>query len=320
MNVRIGVLNNLRAGNRDARMAPIFEVLRARPDVVHVETENARVLGDALAELERHEIDVLVVNGGDGTLQYTLTELLRDPRRERLPALAPLRGGRTNMTSTDLGADRRAARGLARLIEDAEAGHLSDRVVERPVLRIRSSCREADEYGMFFGAGLIRRGIEVVHRVFPEGSSQGIFGAGLVTAALVGKMLFKPTRGILTPDKCSVRVDRREVVDAELYLLLASSLDRLFLHMNPFWGSGPGGLRLTAVASRAERLARAAPGVLSGRPPSWVRAAPGYTSERAEQVGIRMSCGFTVDGELFDPEPEERVELSADRRVVFLRA
>jgi hypothetical protein len=51
-----------------------------------------------------------------------------------------------------------------------------------------------------------------------------------------------------------------------------------------------------------------------------VRAAPGYTSERAEQVGIRMSCGFTVDGELFDPEPEERVELSADRRVVFLRA
>jgi hypothetical protein len=33
-----------------------------------------------------------------------------------------------------------------------------------------------------------------------------------------------------------------------------------------------------------------------------------------------MSCGFTVDGELFDPEPEERIEIRADRRVTFLRA
>jgi len=320
MTLRIGVLNNLRAGSREARMAPIFEVLRHHPDVVHVETESARVLSDALAELDRYEIDLLVTNGGDGTLQYALTELLRNPRRETLPAIAPLRGGRTNMTSTDFGAERRAARGLAGLIADAKAGHLSERIVQRPVLRVRSSRRDGDQYGMFFGAGLIHRGIGVVHRVFPEGSSQGLFGAGLVTGALVAKMLFKPTRGILTPDKCSVRVDGREMVDAELYLLIASSLDRLFLRMNPFWGSGPGGVRLTAVESRAERLARAAPGILGGRPPSWVRAAPGYTSERAERVDIRMSCGFTVDGELFDPEPEERVELTADRRIVFLRA
>jgi hypothetical protein len=320
MSMRIGVLNNLRAGNRQNRMSQIFEVLRRRSDVVHVETDSARVLSEALAELERHEIDVLVTNGGDGTLQFALTELLSDPRRERLPAIAPLRGGRTNMTSSDLGADRNAARGLARLLEAADANRLGSLAVERPVLRVHSTRRASDQYGMFFGAGLIHRAIGVVHRVFPPGRSQGLFGASLVTAALVSKMLFKPTQGILTPDKCSVRIGGRESADAELYLLISTTLERLFLRMNPFWGTGPGGVRLTAVASHAQRLARAAPGVLAGRPPSWVAGAPGYTSERTERAEIRMNCGFTVDGELFDPEPEERIELSADRRIVFLRA
>lgn len=317
--LKIGVLNNLRAGSRGGRMSRVFDVLRRRPDVVHVETENARVLSGALAELERQEVDVLVTNGGDGTLQYVLTHLLADPRRVHVPAIAPLRGGRTNMTSTDLGADRDPARGLERLLAAADAGRLGALAVSRPVLRVRSSCR-ADQYGMFFGAGLIHRGIGVVHRVFPPGRSQGLFGAGLVTAALVSKMLFKPTQGILTPDKCSIRIDGRETADAEFYLLLATSLDRLFLQMNPFWGAGPGGVRITAVSSQAQRLARAAVGILRGRPPSWVRSAPGFTSERAETAEIRMSCGFTVDGELFDPEPEERLELRADRRVTFLCA
>jgi hypothetical protein len=317
---KIGVLNNLRAGSREDRMSRVFEVLRRRPDVVHVETESARVLSDALAELERQEIDVLVTNGGDGTLQYALTHLLADPRRVHVPAIAPMRGGRTNMTSIDLGADRNPARGLEQLLAAADAGRLGALAVSRPVLRVRSSCRRTDQYGMFFGAGLIHRAIGVVHRVFPPGRSQGLLGAGVVTAALVSKMLFKPTQGILTPDKFSVRIDGRAIADAELYLLIASSLDRLFLRMNPFWGAGPGGVRLTAVSSQAERLSRAAVGILRGKPPSWVRSAPGFASERAETAEIRMSCGFTVDGELFDPEPEERIEIRADRRVTFLRA
>lgn len=320
MRLRIGVLNNLRAGRRGSAAAGVREVLGRRPDVVHVETESAREIGEALAELERHEIDVLVANGGDGTVQFALTELLGDPQRERLPALAPLCGGRTNMTSTDLGADRNPARGLSRLLDSADAGRLDQLAVARPVLRVRSTRRRGEQYGMFFGAGLIHRAIGVVHRVFPPGRSQGVFGASLVTGALVAKMLFRPTEGILAPDKFEVRADGRELADAELYLLIASTLDRLFLRMNPFWGPGDGGVRLTALASRAERMARAAPGILSGHPRSWVTRERGYASARVERAEIRMSCGFTVDGELFDPEPEEEIELRADRRIAFVRA
>jgi hypothetical protein len=224
------------------------------------------------------------------------------------------------MTSTDLGADRDAARGLAGLLEAARCGSLERLAVARPVLRVRSPRRGADQYGMFFGAGLIYRAIGVVHRAFPPGRGQGVFAAGLLTAALVAKVLFRPASGILTPDKCQVRVDGRDLADAELYLLISSTLERLFLRLNPFWGGGAGDVRLTAIASRAQWMALAAPGVLSGRPPRWLAPGLGYASARLSRAELRIGCGFTIDGELFAPEPEEEIEICADHRITFLRA
>jgi hypothetical protein len=316
--LRIGLLNNLRAGRRP-HAARLAELLRARPDVISIETGGAHELGPALDELERREIEVLVLNGGDGTVQCAITALLRDPQRQRLPAVAPLRGGRTNMTSKDFGADRDPVRGLARLLEAADAGQLGPLAVARPVLRVRSARRGADQYGMFFGGGLIYRAVHLVHRLLPP-DRQDVVGAGLVTGALVGKAVFHPTSGILTPDKCRVRADGRDLTDAELYLLISTTLERLFLGMNPFWGRGSGGVRLTTLASRAKWMALAAPGILAGRPPRWLSPERGYASERVDRAELRISGGFTIDGELFDPEPEELIELSADRRITFLRA
>jgi Diacylglycerol kinase catalytic domain len=318
--VRIGVLRNLRAGRRGSSTSRVHALVSGRADVFEVETDRSHDLGGALAELMRREIDVLVIDGGDGTVQCALTELLREPAQGRLPAIAPLRGGRTNMTSIDLGADRDSARGLAQLLDAAQAGQLDRLAVARPVLRVRAARRGPDQFGMFFGAGLIYRAIGVVHRVFPPGRSRGFLGASLVTGALVAKVLFRPTSGILTPDKCQVRGDGRELSDAELYLLISTTLERLFLRMNPFWGAGPGPVRLTALASRAQWMAAAAPSILSGRPVSWLTPERGYASARVDRAELRISCGFTIDGELFAPEPEEEIELCADRRILFLRA
>ena len=64
--MRIGVLNNLRAGSRRANASRVHEVLRGHPDVYQVDTERSRDLAPALSELLRREIDVLVIHGGDG--------------------------------------------------------------------------------------------------------------------------------------------------------------------------------------------------------------------------------------------------------------
>jgi hypothetical protein len=315
----VGLLNNLRAGRSNAQVGRALDLLRHFPDVVHVETDSAKVLPEALVEFSRQEVDLLVVNGGDGTLQYTLTELLTNPDLARVRMVAPLRGGRTNMTSMDLGAQRDPIAGLRGLLVDAAAGRLADRCIARPVLRVRSNRRDSEQYGMFFGMGMLRRAVQLVHRSF-SAEKQGVFGAGLVTAALVTKVFWRPTDGIMAPDKAEVRIDGKSLPDAEFYLLCASSLQRLFLRMNPFWGHGPGGVRFTGMASRARRIPLAAPGILCGRPPGFVDAANGYTSENAEQVELRLGSGFTIDGEIFGPEADELVSVAADRRIQFVRA
>ena len=317
--MRIGVLNNLRAGRSDALVASILNVLDRHPDVLHVETDSARVLPDALGELLRHDVDLLVLNGGDGTLQFALTELLSNPDIKQRPWVAPLRGGRTNMTALDFGARRNPVKSLESLLQAAKSSRLAERVVHRPVLRISSNQRAETQYGMFFGAGTIRRAISVVHRVFPKGRSQGVFGAGVVTGTLVGKAALRAKDAVLVPDKAQIRIDDQRAYGGEFTLLIASSLDRLFLRMDPFWGGGRGGLRFTSIGSGATRFAGAVPGIMRGRPGKVVTFENGYDSARAERVEISFDCGYTVDGEIFDPVPDEVVTLSADRRVTFVR-
>jgi len=318
--LRIGVLNNLRAGRSGRRVSRLLEVLRRHPEVAHIETDSSRGLSEALADLTHEPIDLLILNGGDGTLQHTLTELLSNEATERLPWIAPLRGGSTNMTALDLGMRRDPVAALEFLIRAAEKGRVDELRVNRPVLHVASSRRGPAQYGMFFGAGTILRAIDLTHRVFPTGRSRGVFGASIVTGALIAKILARSTQGILTPDKIQIVIDERPVPQGEFHLAIACSLQRLFMRMNPFWGHGPGGVRFTSIASSEQRLGRNIPGILCGRPGGHVTPENGFTSENADRVEIRMDCGFTVDGEIFAPEADERVTITADRRITFVRA
>jgi hypothetical protein len=301
--------------------------LRSHPDVLHVETENAGVMPDALAELARQEVDLLVVNGGDGTLQYVLTEILGNGAfGDRVPMIAPLRAGRTNMSALDLSAHRNPLRGLEELIACAEDGRIAERVEPRRVLRVSYGygIARASQYGMFFGAGLIKRAIELNHRLFDNDTQksfvEGVPGATLVTAGLIGRAISGDHSGILTPDKVQIMLDGEEVGHGEFHLVIASTLSRLFARMRPFWGQGPGGVRFTAVGAPAQRIGSAAVGILRGQPQDWVTPENGYTSRNVDHAELRMSCGFTVDGELWQPDPGRGIALTAERVVHFVRA
>jgi hypothetical protein len=45
----------------------------------------------------------------------------------------------------------------------------------------------------------------------------------------------------------------------------------------------------------------------------------GYVSRNAKRVDLILDCGFTVDGELFDPVPGRHVALTANHTVQFVR-
>jgi len=319
--VRIGVLNNLRSGRGMSRVQQILALLESHGDVLHLETDSAALVPEALADFEKEGVDLLVVNGGDGTLQRILSELLgRDDGSAWLPGVAPIRGGRTNMSAIDLGSHRHPARGLSALIDAARNGRLAEREVSRPVLRVDLGSEDGVQYGVFFGAGMLHRAVQLTHNHFPEGRAQGLFGAGIVTAVLLGRAAFGRTGGVLHAEKMQVSVDGELAESRELRLVMATSADRLFLGLRPFWGRGAGGVRLTTLSADVQGLKRAALGVLRGRPPAWATPETGYGSWNCEGVAFRLDCGVTIDGELFDPQEGRAVEITADRRLRFFRA
>ena len=72
---RIALLSNPKSTGNIAQLPRIREFCDSHPDVFHYEVEQASQIGEAMRIIARVRPKVLVINGGDGTVQATLTEL-----------------------------------------------------------------------------------------------------------------------------------------------------------------------------------------------------------------------------------------------------
>jgi diacylglycerol kinase family enzyme len=318
--MRIGVLNNVRAGRNPRRIERVRAFLTAHREIPHVETESGAHVREALSFLAQKEVNLLVVNGGDGTLQRALSEILSRQCFAQLPLVAPLRGGRTNMNALDIGSQRNPVTALAALLHAARNGGVQERLVDRAVLRVAFDDHAAAHYGMCMGVGLVCRAVELTHRLFPEGRAQGVFGSTIVIGTLVSRLMVGAQNGILRPDAMQIRLDGQPLQGEKFLLGVATTLERLFLKISPFWGREPAGVRFTAITGNAKRPLLAVPGILYGRPPASITPEAGYTSRNVNEVELRLDCGLVLDGEMFSPQPNRVVRISADKRVRFVRA
>jgi diacylglycerol kinase (ATP) len=315
-------LSNLAAGGGGQRAERIKEFLRDHPDVPHVEPGGSGGIGEALHHLAERGVDVLAVSGGDGTLQRALTELLANGQIfPALPLVAPLRAGSTNMSALDIGSDRSPARALEKLRQSTRDNSIRGQVVERPVLRVALGDDSAPQYGMFCGIGTIHRAIELTHRVFPHGRTKGVFGSGLVTSLLLLRHILGKKDGLLDPDNVAIELDGTRVAADRFRFVMATTLDRLFLNMRPFWGRERAPIRFTALEPDGRNAFKNVIKVLRGLEPVDERGAveSGYTSHNVFTTELTLDCGLTIDGELFEPRPGRTITLSADERLRFVQ-
>jgi len=320
--VRLGVLSNLAAGGGGQRAERIKEFLRDHPDVPHIQPDGPGGIGEALHHLAERGVDVLAVSGGDGTLQRTLTELLANGQIfPELPLVAPLRAGRTNMSALDIGSDRSPARALEKLRQSTRDNSIRAQVVKRSVLRVSLGDDLGPQYGMFCGFGTIHRAIELTHRVFPYGRSQGVFGSGVMTGLLLLRHALGKRDGVLDPDRVEIALDGTRVAASRFHVVMATTLDRLFLKIRPFWGRERAPIRFTALEPEGRNPWKNVIKVLRGLEPVDERGAveAGYTSHNVHTTELTLDCGLTIDGELFEPRPGRTVTLSADDRLRFVQ-
>ncbi len=317
--MKLGIVSNP-ASQRNRRGLDGFrEAAAAFPDVRHEILGGMADLPAVLADFAADGIGLVAVNGGDGTVQAVMTELIRRRPFPELPCLAVFPGGMTNMIADDVGLAGRPRKALARLAACAASDGVADMTLTRRTVALTAAPDRDPVYGMFFGAGAIYRAIEVCRRVVHPMRFEGA-AAGLTMAGLLVRRAFGSGRGdeVFRGDEISLRVDGGEARPGSRLMVLATTLDRLLLGSRPFWGEGGGGLRFTSVAYPPVRFARSLYRLLYGSAP---RRLPeeSYQSWNADQVELLLDCPFTLDGELFEPEPGQPVTLAAGPAIRFVR-
>lgn len=317
--MRVGVLTNMRAGRKNARLQRVLSFLKDYPDIPHVETENYQHVREALASLTHQGVDVLAVNGGDGTLQHTLTELLRDETQSVLPMIAPLCGGRTNMNALVIGSQRNTVAALAQLLATAKNGDMAERLTEQPVLRVDLGPASAVQYGMCLGVGVLHRAIDLKHQILPQQRFQGLPGAALFVGTMLARVVFGSDTGLLTPDRIAVTLDHHRQERKNYLLLLLSSLHRLLFRLQPFWGQEEAPIRFTSILPDVRRTPGVVLRILRGQQPVEDAERFGYVSHNVHHVELQLDCGLILDGELFAPTPGRTVQVTTDHRLRFAR-
>ena len=133
-------------------------------------------IAKALEMIARVKPKVLVINGGDGTVQSALTELYHGGHFEGTPPpVAVLPNGKTNLIALDLGAEGSALEALERILEVAK-GDLSEHIVARELIALSDGSEGARPVlGMFLGgAGLAETILYCRHKIYPLGLPNGI--------------------------------------------------------------------------------------------------------------------------------------------------
>ncbi|MET0238317.1 MAG: diacylglycerol kinase family protein [Sphingobium sp.] len=286
--IRVGIISNPRShmNQRRERTLAVEEgvVFKRRPN-------SLAELHNALRSFAAERVDLLVIDGGDGTVRDVLsaaTTIFPDG----LPRLAILPSGKTNALAIDL--QMKPDTTLADLMR----AHRENRVVSRTAIDIlRDGQSQPSQRGFLFGSGAFVRATELAQRVHRFGWFNG-FAVGLSILWAVLQTIFGTAKN---PWRIGERITYvkpdNSLTASDFYMILGSTLQRLPLGIKPFGGIRPG-LKFVSAKAPPRLLGVAMPQILWGSTSAWLRKA-GYAWFDTSVFRLSFRSNFILDGERF---------------------
>lgn len=317
--LRVGILTNALSGkNRRGHYVKTRKVLVDYPQVLNRDVQTPTQIDTALKDFADKKVDLIIISGGDGTVQATLTSLLRQRPFETLPLIAILAAGTTNMTAGDVGITGNPSKALRKLLVWANTPSLKAEMRKRSILRVQQMADKESLYGMFFGVVGAVQGTQFFHNHIRTKGLPGVFGPGVA----VVRLLYDLVRGCnnyVHPEDVTIELDGQPAQQRETQLILVSTLQRLMLGLWPFWGVGHAPLHYTEVDANSMHLLRVLPALLRGRRHTKLTLKNGYLSENVNQVRVFTRGGFALDGEVYPSNGSEPIVLTDGGPISFLR-
>ena len=317
---RIALLSNPKSHRNVAQLSRIREYCSDHPDVFHYEVEHADQIGEAMKVIARIQPKVLAINGGDGTVQATLTELCNGGHfGNSPPPVAVLPGGKTNLIAIDLGARGDPVETLEKLIELARTD-LKPYTVARELIALRRpGGGDRPVIGMFLGgAALAETMIYCREKIYPLGLPNSL---AHVLAAIAGmaKLILKAKASFLPSDTSplSVSMSRKGQLSGRFSLFMVTTLERLLLSVE-LGERRQGALKLLAVEERPASVFGAFAASIAGKlGRSRVR---GVHFEEADEITIESENSHVIlDGETFHAEPGRPIKLRSAQPLSFVK-
>jgi len=301
--LRIGVVSGLGYRNVKGSLERTSAHLRTLPDIPHHVVESPEDVSTTLDSYEAAGVDIIGVSGGDGTVSMVATHLLTRWKSPTPPLVAVLRGGRTNMTASDVGMKGNQVGALKRLLAWTENPDIdAASLIERPCIGVGSP-GHAPSCGFFVGGGAIYQGSLDTWR-FRDASKVPGMRTGLGTAAnvaqLVGKHLW--SRSAFAPTDATFTVDGEGPKERSWCVFMATTLNRLALGIDPFWSGNTEPIRMTAVAQEHKKLLRGGLVGVWGRRNRHLTERNGYYTYGGRRIHLALpEGGVTLDGEVIKP-------------------
>lgn len=268
-------------------------------------------LPTALCELAKSGIDLLVINGGDGTVRDVLTcgvSVFGD----NWPAIAVLPKGKTNALTVDL--DAPSDWSLQGAIDAFQNGR---RIHRRPMKVTNAQSPEASVLGFIMGAGAFTLGTRAGQSAHKLGAFNSL-AVGVTTVWGILQAFFGTNRN---PWRQGVKVElyaddaRTPFVHsgngdpARRQLLLASSLGRFPAGIRPFGNLGDG-LKLAVLDQTKRRTLTILPAVIMGAKVKNMHDR-GFHQAGVSRFEMEIDDQIILDGEAFpagrytvEPGPE----------------
>lgn len=270
----------------------------------------------ALERILHQPVRRLVVAGGDGTLQGSVSWLARHVPPGSMPQLILLSAGRTNYVADDIGTRSHFLETLETVLSRAP-----DQLhpVDRPTLKLEHPSL-GEQHGFFLAGAMIDEVIRYVHRWQATGDNwlhrrHAASTAGVLSLAwrrALGRYRFDLPR-------LTIEADGLGDMDAECRFLMVSTLRHDNSLVDPYASRGEGRLRLTAVEAGAKRLPLRLTKLARGQFSASMKSENGYISGYCNRIMIRNLARLTLDGQEFDLDEGQPLNVSPGPVFRFLR-
>jgi hypothetical protein len=311
---KIGIVLNPMSGRVRRDLEHFRQLANRIPCAQTIEAITPQQINEAVIAFGLQPHDLLVIVGGDGSLQAALTAVMT-VQPLAIPQVLVVPAGTTNMSAADLGSALGPAASLAALGDWMSGNSSAPPAPSRPVLKVLDSESQEAQYGFFFGAGAVVSGVRYFHSSVRPKGIRGALGPSLAFLRMLLSLFRRGPHPLLpaTPARLHLGANRP---DGDWLLILATTLDKLLLGSTPYWGPERAPMHFTAIAHQPPRLLATLPWLLRGKRNRTIQQHEAYVSHNLAHTAIEELKEYLLDGEIF--AAQGRLHLSATTHIRFI--